>query len=323
MKHNAKIIAVLLSMFILTQLIGLYVVNAYSPTKTINGESIELTDPLTLPYGLETPEVEQEDDYLSFFYAIIFAFIFAIVILFLLTRFKASLILKFWFFTVVVLALGLAINAFLPKSYAYASLIALVIALPLAFVKIYKQNFLVHNITELLVYPGIAAVFVPILNLNTIIFLLIVISVYDMWAVWRSGLMQKMAKYQIQELKIFSGFFVPYMSKKMKEKIEKIKNLPKKQQEKYKKKTMKVNVAILGGGDVVFPILASGVMLKEYGFTTFGPFSLPLASLIVIAGATLGLGYLFARSEKKKFYPAMPFITAGILLGIFASRILL
>ena len=46
-------------------------------------------------------------------------------------------------------------------------------------------------------------------------------------------------------------------------------------------------------------------------------------SLFVIAGATLGLGYLLVRSEKKKFYPAMPFITAGILLGMIASYFIL
>ena len=52
--------------------------------------------------------------------------------------------------------------------------------------------------------------------------------------------------------------------------------------------------------------------------------TLGLASAIfVILGATLGLAYLFFAAEKKKFYPAMPFITAGILVGILASYLLL
>ena len=50
--------------------------------------------------------------------------------------------------------------------------------------------------------------------LKTVIILLVVISIYDMWAVWKSGIMQKMAKYQMDELKIFSGFYVPYASKR-------------------------------------------------------------------------------------------------------------
>jgi hypothetical protein len=41
-----------------------------------------------------------------------------------------------------------------------------------------------------------------------------------MWAVWKSGIMQKMAKYQMEHLKVFSGFFVPYLSKSQKKKVK-------------------------------------------------------------------------------------------------------
>src|SRR3989339_793739 len=142
----------------------------------------------------------------------------------------------------------------------------------------------------------------PDIKYITFISLLIVISIYDMWAVWHSGIMQKMAKYQINELKIFSGFFIPYASKKIKMQIQKIKESKKKLDKK-----IKVNVAILGGGDIIFPIITSGVMLKTLGF---------IPAIFVIIGATIGLSYLFFFAKKKKFYPAMPFITAGIFLGI-------
>ena len=140
--------------------------------------------------------------------------------------------------------------------------------------------------------------------------LLILISVYDAWAVWHSGIMQKMAKYQINRLNIFSGFFVPYVSKKVKMQMIKLKES---NNSKLKDKKIKVNIAILGGGDVVFPIITSGVVLKTLGF---------LPALLVILGATLGLSYLFFFAEKRKFYPAMPFITVGIFLGIAASYLL-
>jgi presenilin-like A22 family membrane protease len=94
----------------------------------------------------------------------------------------------------------------------------------LAFWKVFGKNFLVHNITELLIYPGIAAVFVQILNFYTVFVLLILISIYDMWAVWHSGIMQKMAKYQMNELKVFSGFLVPYLTKVQREKIKLMKD---------------------------------------------------------------------------------------------------
>ena len=291
MKHKITIILILLGMFLVTQFIGLYVVNHYSQN--------------TLPYGMDPPK---DIDPVSFFPSIIIAFIIAIALFFLLTKFKVEFILKLWFFVVIVLALGISINSFLPK-FQYLPVIALIIALPFALIKVFNRNILVHNTTELFIYPGIAAIFVPLLNIWTMILLLILISVYDMWAVWKSKIMQKMAKYQINTLKIFSGFFIPYLSKKQGQMIRNLKD----KKSKLNKKKIKVNVAILGGGDVIFPIIAGGVMLKTLGIWS---------AIFVILGAALGLTYLLFFSEKKKFYPAMPYITAGIFLGMLISVIL-
>ena len=295
MKHNIKITAILLLMFIVTQFIGIYVVNHYT-----SGQE-------ELPYGMETPVVEQESEFVtSLLPSIIIAFIIAISIMFLLMKFRSEIILKVWFFIVVTIALGITINAFAPN-YKYASLIILAIALPLAFMKIFRRNFVVHNLTELLVYPGIAAVFVPILNILTMVILLLLISGYDMWAVWHSGIMQKMARYQMNKLQIFAGFFIPYASKRVKEKIKNMKKSD------LKKGKIKINLAILGGGDVIFPIITAGVVMARLGL---GP------ALMVTLGATLGLGYLFFAAEKKKFYPAMPFITIGILVMLIISYLI-
>ena len=292
MKHNLKVTLIILAMFIVTQFIGLYVVNHYSVQDN------------TLPYGMETPEIEDSTDfYTSFLPSIIIAFVLAIVILIILTKFNFGFFLKLWFFVVILIAMGIFFNSFFPNEQ-YFPYIALVFALPLALVKVFKRNFLIHNLTELIIYPSIAAVFVPLLNFWTVLIILALISIYDMWAVWRSGIMQKMAKYQMEELKIFSGFFVPYLSKKVRMEL---KELPK---SKLKNKKVRANVAILGGGDVVFPIITAGVMLNQFGLW---------AAIFVIAGATLGISYLLFFGQKKKFYPAMPFITAGILLGILAA----
>ena len=67
----------------------------------------------------------------------------------------------------------------------------------------------------------------------------------------------------------------------------------------------KRGAAILGGGDIGFPLLFAGVAMKVFGFK----------ALIVSGFATLSLLFLFWMSEKKKFYPAMPFLTAGCFLG--------
>ena len=284
-------------MFLIAQLIGIFVVHQYSPQTfqtNINGTLVNTTSH-NLPYGLEPPQQDASISIIS----IIISFAIAITLMLVLMKYKIELFLKLWFAAVIILALSTTFFSFL-KPLQYASLIALLIALPLAYLKIIKRNVVVHNITELLIYPGIAAIFVPILNVTTTIILLILISIYDAYAVWHAKFMQKMAKYQMSKLKIFSGFFIPYLQKGS---LSKIKS----------KKKVKMTVAILGGGDVVFPMIFSGVLLNAQGI-------LPALSVTLFSGIALFILFMF--SEKGKFYPAMPFITAGCLVGFLIGLLL-
>ena len=316
MKHTLKITIILLSLFLITQFIGLFVSSIYLPKQivVINeqtgiGEIQNITP--ELPYGMQPPELKTNIEFWSVIPSIVISLCIAILLIFLLSKYQWNFLIKFWFFSVIVLALGIAINSLfiflglfqnkitffteIPLSW----LISLIISIPLATFKIYKPKILIHNLTELLIYPGIASVFIPILNTYTIIILLILISIYDMWAVWKSGIMQKMAKYQMNELKIFGGLLIPYMTKQMRTKLKKLKTKD--------KKKIKVSVAILGGGDIVFPIITAGVFLKYLGI---------VPALFVIFGSFAGLSFLLWQSEKKKFYPAMPFITGGIFIAL-------
>ena len=155
MKHNIKITLVLLSMFVITQFIGLYVsnTNIFNRTIQVNGTNETITNPILTT--LQPPQPVQQSDFSIYFGSMIFAFIIAIVILFLLTKFKIDMILKLWFFVVVVIALFITFNAFFPNyiNSIYFVVIALVVALVLGFIKIFRQNFIVHNLTELLIYP--------------------------------------------------------------------------------------------------------------------------------------------------------------------------
>jgi len=305
-------------MFLVTQFIGLFIVNAYAPvSQTIinpaTGEQEIFMTEGSLPFGLQTPADEPTPNFLS----IIFAFVLAFAIIFVLMKYKWKIVIRLWFFLVVSLALGISINAILRyTSLMNISIVAIAIAVPLAFVKIFNPNFYIHNLTELLIYPGIAAVFVPILTPVSAIILLVLISIYDMWAVWKSGIMQKMAKFQMEELKIFGGFLIPSFSDKVKAQIQKVKQKykNKKMPKKVKQRKFKINMAILGGGDVIFPIITAGVFMRAYGL---------IPALFVTAGALAGLTFLFMITKKGKAYPAMPYISTGIILGILISKILI
>ena len=129
-----------------------------------------------------------------------------------------------------------------------------------------------------------------------------------MYAVWHSGFMQKMAAYQIQQLKFFAGFFVPSLTKKQKDLVQQAKlSQNKKQKDIITKKKFKVNIAILGGGDVVFPLILAGTVLINWGL---------LPALIVTLGSTIALSLLLIYGKKKKPYPAMPYISTGAFAGL-------
>ncbi len=296
-------------MFFVAQLIGIAVIHSYSPqikqATNENGEIVNITT-YNLPFGTDPPQnISPKESLLS----IAIAIFIAVSLMFILMKYRAEIFLRLWFFIVVTLALAITINSALLR-FAIPSYIALIIALPFSFLKIFKRNIIVHNITELLIYPGIGAIFVPLLNIWTVVLLLILISFYDMYAVWHSGIMQKMAKYQIQQLRIFSGFFVPYVGKKQSELIKNMK--PSSSTKSLKEKKVKVSVAILGGGDVVFPIILAGVVLRALG---------PIQAVIISIGATIALALLFYYSEKGKFYPAMPFISTGCFIALFIDYI--
>ena len=311
MKHTVKITIILISLFFFAQLIGIYVANQYLPEiKQVVTETGEIKNETiyNLPYGLDPPtNIKPQESIIS----IVIALIIAVSLMLLLMKLKAETFLRGWFTIVVILGLSIAINAFL-MPIPRAALISVILAIPLGILKIFHRNMFVHNATELLIYPGIATVFIPILNVFSVSVLLVVISLYDMYAVWHSGFMQKMAKFQIQKLKLFSGFFVPYMGKEDRLMMNKVKSM--KESEKNKKlKKVKVNLAILGGGDVVFPIILAGVVLRTLGLWQ---------AVTISLGATLALAFLFYKSEKGKFYPAMPFISIGCFIALAIAYLL-
>lgn len=305
MKHSWKITIVLLSMFFLTQIIALGVVGFYHPQTeqvTLENNSVVNWTSYNLPYGMDPP---QDNNPWTNIQAMIIALVLAVSVMLLLMKFGVISFLRGWFFLVVGLAIGITLNALLIWSGVemnISSWIALLVGLILGALKVYRRNIISHNITELMIYPGIAAIFVPLLSVWTVVALLVIISIYDVYAVWHAGFMQKMAKYQMQKLRVFSGFFIPYLGKKERARIAKLEK-----QGKGKNLKMKVNVAILGGGDVVFPSILAGVVLHSWGI---------LPALIIVLGSTIALGLLFYYSEKGKFYPAMPFISAGCFVAL-------
>ncbi|MBU2638621.1 MAG: hypothetical protein KJ955_06620 [Nanoarchaeota archaeon] len=291
MKHNLFAISFLVVIFLLAQVIGLAVTAHYM-------EKPEL------PLNIERPVVPEKQQSYTFIPIFIFILI-ATALGLLLVRFSMMKLWKFWFLLSVWLCLTISFSAFIPEKFAIA------IAVVLALLKVFRPSYIVHNFTEIFIYGALAAIFVPILNVVAVIVLLALISVYDYIAVRKTKHMIKLAKFQGKS-KMFAGLLVPYRRKKGKtpEGHISIGKTTKAAAKTVVPEKDKSGIAILGGGDIGFPLLFAGAVMKQFGFglLDFRTFIVPL-----FAAASLFLLFLF--SSNKKFYPAMPYLSAGCLIG--------
>ena len=245
-----------------------------------------------LPSGLERPEVAPNYSFILITAAVIVG----TLILLVIVKFKKYGIWKAWYFVSVLVTLSIAWAAFLPQLYAW---IAAAVA---AGLKILKPNFIIHNLTELFIYSGLAAIFVPVINIFSASILLILISIYDVYAVLKSKHMIKLAKFQTST-NLFAGLSIPKSFKSIKA-VPAGKKVTSGQEE----------VAIIGGGDIGFPLLFAGAIMQQFGFQK---------AFIIPIFASLCLAFLFYISKKGKFYPAMPFIAAGCFVGYGFIKFLL
>ena len=291
MKHTLKVTLILVAIFIIAQVVGLGVTSQYIDVvrDDVTGEVVNVTYE-ALPIGMERPEVEES----SSFIFILIAVLVGTGIVLLLVKFRGYRLWKFWFFFAVALCLTVAFAAFVHQ------IIAGIVAIALALWKTWRPNVYIHNLTEVFIYGGLAAIFVPIMNVWAAVAMLVLISIYDMIAVWKSKHMVKMAKFQTQS-KVFAGLSIPYTLR-----APAPKRAAKKMSTAVKAKKVEVKSAILGGGDIGFPLLFAGVLMKTYGF---------LHVLIVPAVTTIALFLLLYYAKKDRFYPAMPFISIGCFVG--------
>lgn len=335
MKHSLKLTLILIAAFLVSQLIGLAVISSYDHFFGTTHEKIvnqSIQENKTLPeqpnvsiIQVAPPQVQTSNplDLAKILINVLVAIVIGIVFFFILAKIGIVPVLKGWFAIVIVLCLSIAFTLILYPilglhlvtifglKFSLAEVIAVPLALVVMFFKVFKMQFLVHNISELFVYPGFAIVLLPILNVVTATALMLAISIYDIVAVWRSNYMVNLAKFQVQHVKIFAGFFIPYVKKEDREKIKQAKIMMKKTKNKKlaesKLDKINVRVAALGGGDVAIPMLFLGTIFLAYGLAGY---------FITLGFVIASLAYLLFTA-KDKAYPAMPFLSVGALAGFF------
>ncbi len=303
MKHTFKITLILIALFFAAQIVGLFTVSKYIQVETLPDGTIEVVHEETV-VG-EPPEMSYDEKSFNFI-PIMVAILVGTALLLILIRFKLQKIWKLWFFIAIAITLSISFDVYI------ARWLALALGVILAGIRIFKPNLIVHNFTEIFIYTGITILLLPWLNLTAGIFLLVFISIYDMIAVWKSKHMIKLANFQLGS-KLFAGLLMNY----------KIKKPSKKAGGKGELHQEKAGNAILGGGDIAFPMLFAAAVMEHLIIVQNIPkMQAFMFSLLVPLGAGIALSLLLFYSKKETFYPAMPFISVGCIAGYLVTLII-
>jgi presenilin-like A22 family membrane protease len=255
----------------------------------------------------------------------------------MIVKFGKTNIWRTWFFLAVSMAIAVSLGVLIKKSVFFTNDIAIVLAILLASWKIFRPNVVIHNITEVFMYAGIGLIIVPLFDWKWALILLVIISLYDMYAVWKSKHMVKMAEFQTKS-NVFAGLMIPYRQSSS-GKTEFVKPLRANAKTSSNKVSPKIRAgktspknAILGGGDIAFPLIfigavMNGILLKLYNANPSVAIEILkstafLHSSIIVFTSAIALTLLFVFAKKGRFYPAMPFITGGCIVGWLITLLL-
>lgn len=174
-------------------------------------------------------------------------------------------------------------------------------ALFLAFVVLKAKFVLLHNIGVILALAGIGAVLGVSLAPLSVIFLLLLLSFYDIIAVYKTGHMVKMAEDMIKSKAIF-GLVLPQEIKGYLERLDNVRPGE--------------GFMILGSGDVVMPLILVASVIGLHGLA---------AGLLVMLFSMFGLFltyWLFITQKTRRPMAALPPIAAMSIIGYLVSIVL-
>lgn len=214
-----------------------------------------------------------------------------LVFLLLIKVFKGGLLFKGVLGLAVLSGSSIALTPFLGTTLATLSAI-LVTGIFFSYQRVWFQN-----LGFILGVAGVGAMAGLSFNPKTAIFILVALSIYDWWAVFKTKHMVKMAKAMLKR-KIIFGLVVPQKPSYFGKKINQAK--PGKE------------FIFLGGGDLAFPLILATAALKQ-----------SLISAVLVASfamlGLLGLQLSWIASGKRQPLPALPPLALASILGYIIS----
>ena len=279
-KSRPQLLATQVSLFLAVQLLGLWV--GWTLLKTV-----------------PVPKMETGPSILWFLIA------FVIVtgsILLALKYFKFKAPFGALFAFLIFVGSHIVFSTFLPN------MIAILLAVGVVSLRFLWPNIMMQNIAILIAIAGVSAQLGVLLTVPAVIILLVALSVYDVWAVFKTKHMITMAK-GLMHRGMAPMIVIPSswrdFGKKMKEVTE----------EKLKpSRTPTLKYMMLGTGDLAFPLVFAVAALSYSLLSAYAVVMGALAGIIVI--------HFLMLSGKFKALPALPPIAAGSIIAFAISLLL-
>jgi presenilin-like A22 family membrane protease len=249
--------------------------------------------------NLKLPEFSETLAVTSSVSGFIIAFVIATVALILLLKFvKGNLIFKIMLALLIFLGSEMVLSTFLP-GWLGISLALVIVVLRFVYPNIFVQNF-----SMTLAIAGIGASIGLMVPVGAVILILIILSIYDYIAVYKTGHMVKLFKGLIDRAVPLS-LIIPDKMKGFKENVN---NAVPGKDNKGERKFM-----MLGTGDIAFPIIFAVSAVRHSVFS----------GVAVLFGAFFGITLIYSilLNSKKGAIPALPPIAACTITAFILSLI--
>jgi len=275
--QNWRIFIIEAFLFSLTLVLG--IITAFEISKLLEVQKIPL------------PTISFWD--FSFSFLLITLFILFFVSLKKLKRVKG--VIYKGFFVLVVFWAGIIL-----LSLWLSDIPAIIIMGLLMFLWFKKPSVLIHDVVIILGLAGAASILGLSFDPKVVIVLLVIFSIYDFIAVYKTKHMIKMAKEMIEK-GVILGLVIPIKILDFRKSLKEVKSGGK--------------FLILGGGDVVFPLLLAVSLISEGILNSF------IVALFALFGLFVSY-WLFISQKTRQPIPALPPIALFSIIGYLITRLI-
>lgn len=231
----------------------------------------------------------------------------ATALMLLLYKYNARRALKAWLGLALFITTLIFFDAFMPP------LVAGTVALALVTVRFYTDHMLAGNVVTMFSFAGAGAFFGSVIGYRAAVVFIIVVAIYDYISVNVTGHMKQLAKSGMST-DTFMGFTYPKDDGGVP--VDEMDAPDAADEDMDTAETSddaatpadgaKQQVGLLGGGDVVIPLAFAASLMPTFG---------QLPAYTAVGGAAVGLYLLLTKAQQGTFYPAIPPLAAGALLG--------